>query len=198
MDTADELVQISQGVRQSSVKSINECNKKIEAIKTMYLEVNQCHQRMQKLVRKDIEALQNEEKLLEEQSKRIKELLKTTKQELQELQQKHTAANQKLLVLSAKHKTQKEEYECLKDEYQRLLEEKDRLENETAIQLPKKREEVNLYRVMSNIHFDFDGAKDEIKGYISNTRDRKTFSFDTNKCSQFFITNSLWDSMNED
>ncbi|XP_059177958.1 uncharacterized protein LOC131957228 [Physella acuta] len=60
---------------------------------------------------------------------------------------------------------------------------------------PSARYAVNLYREISKITWQIDDGKPhEIKGFVSSRKSGvKSFCFDSQKQSQFFITNSLWD-----
>ncbi|KAH3863284.1 kinetochore protein Spc24-like isoform X2 [Dreissena polymorpha] len=85
----------------------------------------------------------------------------------------------------------------LSEKQVRLQVEKERIENDTRVQIPIKRETIALYTCVSKIRWDFEGSSDEIKGYINNKTAVKPFCFDKRKASQFFISNALWDTMEE-
>ncbi|KAK3801985.1 hypothetical protein RRG08_064579 [Elysia crispata] len=62
---------------------------------------------------------------------------------------------------------------------------------------PRARYSVNVYRDMSKINWHEDHEPNELKGFVRSKAGLKTFCFDCDKQSSFFIANSLWE-MGED
>ncbi|XP_060559199.1 kinetochore protein Spc24-like [Ruditapes philippinarum] len=193
----EEILVVGQSLMEEQDNYMSKNIQLFEEIKTNYLEVNRLRHLFQEQVKNDLQALAEEHRKIKGRPDRETEVNEMVKQE-QQLCQEHKAVQKNQQELSAKCQVLQKEKEKLLEEKENLSEEKERLANETMISLPKRREELSLFNNISRIRWDFEGSKNDVKGYISNKTDVKPFSFDKRKCSQFFITNSLWDSMKED
>lgn len=193
----EEFLVVGQSLMEEQDNYMAKNLQVFEAIKSNYLEVNRLRQLLQEQVKNDLQALIDEHRQMADKPDREREVTEMIKQE-QQLCQEHQSVKQNQQELSTKCQALQKEREILLEEKEKLAEEKDRLANETMISLPKRREELCLFNNISRIRWDFEGSKNDVRGYISNKTDVKPFNFDKRKCSQFFITNSLWDSMKED
>ncbi|XP_045213697.2 kinetochore protein Spc24-like isoform X2 [Mercenaria mercenaria] len=193
----EELLVVGQSLLEEQDNYMSKNLQVFETIKSNYLQVNRLRQLMQEQVKNDLQALADEYKQIAEKPDRETEVSEIVKQE-QQLCQEFQSVQKNQQELSAKCQALQKEREKLLEEKENLSEEKERLANETMISLPKRREELSLFNNISRIRWDFEGSKNDVRGYISNKTDVKPFCFDKRKCSQFFITNSLWDSMKED
>ncbi|XP_033628789.1 kinetochore protein spc24-like [Asterias rubens] len=67
------------------------------------------------------------------------------------------------------------------------------VKEQTTEVLPKTRYNVSLYRSATKLTWDYNSQPEDIKGYISTSKDVKPFSLDSRQNSKFFIINYLWD-----
>lgn len=160
-------------------------------------EVNRLRHLMQEQAKDSLQVLMSEYKQISEKTDAHAEKLEMEKQE-QQLKQEIQTVRENQQELSSKCESVQKQKEAALEEKERLMAEKERLENETTLNIPIRREEIQLYTMITRIRWDFEGAEHEVKGFVSNKTDVKPFNFDTRKCSQFFITNALWDMMKED
>lgn len=190
----DEMFVISETVLEEHAASIEKNKQLIDTIKTNCLEIKRLRTLMQDRIKEELEALCREHDQLSEGENKSAAMSEMEKQE-QQLRQEYEVVNQNQHQLSSLTEALASESKRLQAEKEELLEEKEKLDNETTVMIPIRREEVNLFNLISNIRWDFDGSQDEVKGYISNKSEVKPFCYDKRKCSQFFITNALWDAM---
>lgn len=92
----------------------------------------------------------------------------------------------------------KEQLAKAQSDLKALQDQRQEQRNVQAAALPKARCDVNLYSNITNLRWQFQSEPHEIKGYICNKNDVKTFNLNTQQVSQFFITNFLWDLIEED
>ncbi|XP_064594951.1 kinetochore protein spc24-like isoform X2 [Liolophura sinensis] len=87
---------------------------------------------------------------------------------------------------------QEELTRCQREE-SKLVEEKEAEENKTTKVLPNIRYDLNMYNMICRIRWKYDCGPDEVSGYVCNKKEVKPFTLSTKQNSQFFITNYLWD-----
>ncbi|KAL4239641.1 kinetochore-associated Ndc80 complex subunit spc24 [Mactra antiquata] len=196
LNETEELQVVGESLLLEIDSYMKSNRQRYETMKNEYHEVNKIRLKIQEDAKRSLQALLDDNEKLENKSSKEAEMSELLKQERQLLQEQKSV-KQNFQELSDHCKSLKEQHEHLNKEKKQLEDEKERLSNETAINLPKKREELSLYNSISRIRWDFEGPQHHVKGYISNKNDVKPFSFDERKCSQYFITNSLWDSMEE-
>ncbi|KAK7507848.1 hypothetical protein BaRGS_00000813 [Batillaria attramentaria] len=92
----------------------------------------------------------------------------------------------------------KEQLAKAQSELKALEDQRQGVKDAKAAALPKARCDVNLYSNITNLRWQFQCEPHEVKGYICNNSDVKTFNLNTQQVSRFFITNYLWDLIEED
>ena len=70
---------------------------------------------------------------------------------------------------------------------------KERLNNELTEELPVEKHSFELYTQISHIRWDYASPHDEVKGYVSSSKDAKPFSVTSNENSNSTMANMLWD-----
>ncbi|XP_060076836.1 kinetochore protein Spc24-like [Ylistrum balloti] len=109
-----------------------------------------------------------------------------------------TQAKQSLIKAKEEHKDVQQKLEVSKAELDKLVQDREVVEKQTTQSLPKARYDVNLYMNVTNIRWQFDSEPEEIKGFVCNKNDVKPFSLNSKQVSKFFISNYLWDLIEED
>ena len=59
--------------------------------------------------------------------------------------------------------------------------------------LPKSKYNFSLYTNITHIRWEYDGADDQVKGFVASLKDVKPFCLSSAQNSKFFIANYLWD-----
>lgn len=85
------------------------------------------------------------------------------------------------------------EKDAIEEQRAGLLEERERVKEETTHVLPKTRYNISLYTCITGIKWDYECPPEQIKGYVSTSKDVRPFSLSSQQNSKFFITNYLWD-----
>ncbi|KAK7111495.1 kinetochore protein spc24-like [Littorina saxatilis] len=83
-------------------------------------------------------------------------------------------------------------------ELETLKEQRQSQKDAITAALPKARCDANLYSNITNLRWQFNTEPHEVKGYICNNAGVKTFNLNSQEVSRFFITNYLWDLIEED
>lgn len=190
--TAEELLAVLVGdTPQDIILNIHEMSRQITALRRKHEEQ----------LKSDIKYLTS----LVNQTDDVKASTLNNDDTLENLAQKETAMlkqidnlQKQLMGLTGEHQHLKEELAKAKSEQQSLKMQHQRIKEAQAAALPKARCDLNLYSNITNIKWQYQCEPHEIKGYISNNNDIKTFSFNTQQVSRFFIANYLWDLIEED
>ncbi|OWF55909.1 kinetochore protein Spc24-like [Mizuhopecten yessoensis] len=109
-----------------------------------------------------------------------------------------TQAKQSLSRAKEEYEDVQQKIETSKAELNQLVQEREVVEKQTTQSLPKARYDVNLYMNITNIRWQFDSEPEEVKGFVCNKNDVKPFSLNSKQVSKFFISNYLWDLIEED
>ncbi|XP_033743205.1 kinetochore protein Spc24-like isoform X2 [Pecten maximus] len=109
-----------------------------------------------------------------------------------------TQAKQSLIRSKEEYEDVQQKLETSKSELNQLLKDREVVEKQTTQSLPKARYDVNLYMNITNIRWQFDSDPEEVKGFVCNKNDVKPFSLNSKQVSKFFISNYLWDLIEED
>ncbi|KAL8618785.1 hypothetical protein ACOMHN_000213 [Nucella lapillus] len=92
----------------------------------------------------------------------------------------------------------KEQLSKVQGEQQALREQRQSQKDAKSAALPKARCDANLYSNITNLRWQYNCEPHEIKGFITNQNDVKTFNLNSQEVSRFFISNYLWDLIEED
>ncbi|XP_076453085.1 kinetochore protein Spc24-like [Babylonia areolata] len=92
----------------------------------------------------------------------------------------------------------KEHLSEVQREQQTLKEQRQSQKDARTAGLSKARCDANLYSNITNLRWQYNCEPHEIKGFISNKHEVKTFNLNSQEVSRFFITNYLWDLIEED
>lgn len=114
-------------------------------------------------------------------------------EEIAQLHAKHEEALKASDVINLQCQALKDERVKMEEKQKELSQMRETVKEDTTQVLPKTRYNVSLYSCVTGIKWDFDCKPDEIKGYVSTSRDVRPFSLDSKQHSRFFTTNYLWD-----
>ncbi|XP_030843643.1 kinetochore protein spc24-like [Strongylocentrotus purpuratus] len=114
-------------------------------------------------------------------------------EEINLLQTQHQKALQTSEAAKEQCQALNEEREKMHAEQEALSQKRETVKEDTTQVLPKTRYNVSLYSCITGIKWDYDCKPDEIKGYVSTSKDVRPFSLDCKQHSKFFTTNYLWD-----
>ncbi|WAQ97109.1 SPC24-like protein [Mya arenaria] len=187
MESVDEFLEVADEFMQQESLNIARAREQISVVKQNVLLIETLRRALEDQIKTDIE------ELISDKQESQQSLLKQE----QQLRQEMESVKRKNMELSAGLAEREQEKAGLKEEREQLSEERERQENETKVNIPIRKEEISLYTCISKIRWDFNTPKHEVKGYVSRKGSVKPFCFDNRKTSQFFITNALWDAMQE-
>ncbi|XP_063969997.1 kinetochore protein spc24-like [Lytechinus pictus] len=114
-------------------------------------------------------------------------------EEINQLKTQHQKALQTSEDAKQQCQALKEESDQMHAKQEQLSQKREVVKEDTTQVLPKTRYNVSLYSCITGIKWDYDCKPDEIKGYVSTSKDVRPFSLDRKQHSKFFTTNYLWD-----
>lgn len=79
------------------------------------------------------------------------------------------------------------------DEVKELMEKVTEVKTNSVEILPQTKYNFSLYTNVSHIRWDYECNENQVKGFIANLNDVKTFCFSKSEKSKYDIVNSLWD-----
>lgn len=79
------------------------------------------------------------------------------------------------------------------DEMKELMEKVTEVKTNNVEILPQTKYNFSLYTNVSHIRWDYECKENQVKGFIANLNDVKTFCFSKSEKSKYDIVNSLWD-----
>ncbi|XP_022103615.1 kinetochore protein spc24-like [Acanthaster planci] len=113
--------------------------------------------------------------------------------EIGEAQRDKAKSWEKLATFQQEVQAVQRELDHLADLQVKLESHRETVKEQTTDVLPKTRYNVSLYKAATKLTWDFNSQPEEVKGYISTSKDVRPFSLDSRQNSKFFITNYLWD-----
>ncbi|XP_038071757.1 kinetochore protein spc24-like [Patiria miniata] len=113
--------------------------------------------------------------------------------EIAEVQSDKAKSREKLISFQQEVQAVQRELDHLADLQVKLETHRGSVKEQTTEVLPKTRYNVSLYQAATKLTWDFNSEPEEVKGYISTSKDVRPFSLDSRQNSKFFITNYLWD-----
>ncbi|XP_072164597.1 uncharacterized protein [Diadema setosum] len=114
-------------------------------------------------------------------------------EEITALQDLHQKALQDTEATSQQCEALKVKRDAVASKQSELSSMRETVKEDTTQVLPKTRYNVSLYSCITGVKWDYDSKPDEVKGYVSTSKDVRPFSLDSKQHSRFFITNYLWD-----
>ncbi|KAL5019383.1 hypothetical protein ScPMuIL_005105 [Solemya velum] len=81
---------------------------------------------------------------------------------------------------------------------QQLCEKVDEVKNNLRNAMSQRRFDVGLYTNITNIRWQYDSGADYVKGFVCDKNNIKPFDLNRKEHSKFFMTNYLWDLIDED
>ncbi|XP_050393959.1 kinetochore protein spc24 [Patella vulgata] len=166
---------------------------KIAELQELWEKINILKEKSNQKIKEDIEALQCILQELEdphEKSKLVDQETELTTR-CEETMKRLGKASEEGQQLQSKVKLEEKEKETYK---KTLLD----VTKNKSYSLPKAKYNVNLYCNISNIRWQLDSTQDDIKGYVCKKSDVQPFSLNTKQHSKFYVSNYLWDLMEED
>ncbi|XP_070568790.1 kinetochore protein spc24-like [Ptychodera flava] len=158
------------------LKEVNDLyQKQQEEIKSnlqQYMQITQDKEKKTDITRKEIENVENEEKLVKEKTEEESE---HNNKVLQQYEAYVKAISEKI------------------DEENELKAYRKQVTENTTDTLPQTRFKVNLFQKLLGVQWDYNSDPNEVKGYVSTRHDVRPFCLNTQQNSEFFIANHLWD-----
>ncbi|XP_071503725.1 uncharacterized protein [Diadema antillarum] len=114
-------------------------------------------------------------------------------EEISALQDQHQKALQDTEATNQQCEALKVKRDAVASKQNELSSMRETVKEDTTQVLPKTRYNVSLYSCITGVKWDYDCKPDEVKGYVSTSKDVRPFSLDSKQHSRFFITNYLWD-----
>lgn len=79
------------------------------------------------------------------------------------------------------------------NEIKELMEKDTEVKTNSIEILPQEKYNFSLYTNISHIRWDYECEENQVKGFIANLNDVKTFCFNRSEKSKYEIVNSVWD-----
>ncbi|XP_048760984.1 kinetochore protein spc24-like [Ostrea edulis] len=160
-------------------------------------EIRQLQQEQTEQLKQQIQDLINRE---EQEAENVKEDGEKTDvlNRVKSVQEQIKAENQQLGEVTKKCEELEKTLQNQRKEREMLVEEEKKVKQDNKHALPKVRYEVQLYNTLTSIRWQYDCGPDEIKGHVCSKNDVKPFSLNGSQVSKFFVSNYLWDMMEED
>ncbi|RUS86154.1 hypothetical protein EGW08_006102 [Elysia chlorotica] len=119
---------------------------------------------------------------------------KEVSSDMQKVEEELSYLDQEYKKLTSSGESLRQQVDLAKQTVEKLGEER---KQKSLTAHPRARFSVNVYRDMSKVNWHEEHEPNKLKGFVRSKAGLRTFCFDREKQSSFFIANSLWE-MGED
>ncbi|KAK3602573.1 hypothetical protein CHS0354_020633 [Potamilus streckersoni] len=169
----------------------------LKKIKTTLTEIHEIRRKQNEKVKQEIQALLEEADKESSQLQQLKDEGKIDRR-VEERRKEVEESQQQQQKLVKECEEMSKTLEKSQQDQNRLQEELQRIQINSTQALPEMRYIVNLFSNLTGITWHFDSSEDKLEGFTCSKSDVKPFSLDSTKVSPFFISNYLWDMIEED
>ncbi|KAJ5074534.1 hypothetical protein M0811_01165 [Anaeramoeba ignava] len=168
--------------------SINQDGANIQSISNLQEQIKEFNLQKENLIKQTITEITKQN---EESKNSIKKKIQNLNEKLNQLQEQKKNQKNKSIEISEKIHQLKNHIKSLKQEKKQTEMQLAEIETRELDQIPKKKLIRSLYANISNIRFDLNSQN--IEGVIIDKQNLQEFQFDPDSNSSFYITNKLWD-----